>query len=238
MLENIYTTKMSANKKQLQNRFSKIRSSSGRISKMMSFIMAIFIAVTMLCATVVMAMVDEQTSEQYIIEVKKEETVLDFHNKPFIENNTVYFPLRETFEKFGIMENKDSYINWDNGNIEMCVAFAAQPLQIAGNDNDIKPEVKTILTYYRVKIGVPEFTYNATKNLAGQDMSVSKEMSNAPVLVNGVTYIPFEYLKEINIKHIFIDLAFTIKDNNGNKLYELPYIYKQTITFNADEIKK
>ena len=28
MLENIYTTKMSANKKQLQNRFTKIRSSS------------------------------------------------------------------------------------------------------------------------------------------------------------------------------------------------------------------
>ena len=46
MLENIYTTKMSANKKQLQNRFTKIRSSSGRISKMMSFIMAIFVAVT------------------------------------------------------------------------------------------------------------------------------------------------------------------------------------------------
>lgn len=32
MLENIYTTKMSANKKQLQNRFSKIRSSDDKFA--------------------------------------------------------------------------------------------------------------------------------------------------------------------------------------------------------------
>ena len=66
MLENIYTTKMSANKKQLQNRFTKIRSSSGRISKMMSFIMAIFVAVTMLCATVVMAAVVNEEEKFFI----------------------------------------------------------------------------------------------------------------------------------------------------------------------------
>ena len=68
MLENIYTTKMSANKKQLQNRFTKIRSSSGRISKMMSFIMAIFVAVTMLCATVVMAAVVNEEEKFFITE--------------------------------------------------------------------------------------------------------------------------------------------------------------------------
>ena len=38
MLKNIYTTKMSANKKELLNRFSKIHSSSGRVSKIMSFV--------------------------------------------------------------------------------------------------------------------------------------------------------------------------------------------------------
>ena len=36
MLENLYTTKMSANKKTLQNRFTKIRRKSGRISKIMA----------------------------------------------------------------------------------------------------------------------------------------------------------------------------------------------------------
>lgn len=55
MLENLYTTKMSANKKTLQNRFTKIRSKNGRLSKIMALVMSVAIAVTMLCATVVMA---------------------------------------------------------------------------------------------------------------------------------------------------------------------------------------
>ena len=234
MLDNIYTTKMSANKKTMENRFSKIRSSNTRIHKVMATLMTVVVIITMLCANVVMAMVDEKTSEQYIIEVKKAETILDYYNKPFVENNTVYFPLRETFEKFGIMENKDSYINWDNGKVEICVAFLVDPLPIVEKDNGVKPPIKTILTYYRIKIGVPEFIYNATKNLAGQDMSVTKTMTNAPVLVNGVTYVPFDYLKEINIKHLFVNLAFTIKDNNGNILYELPYIYSEEVQFKSD----
>ena len=116
----------------------------------------------------------------------------------------------------------------------ICVAFLVDPLPIVEKDNGVKPPIKTILTYYRIKIGVPEFIYNATKNLAGQDMSVTKTMTNAPVLVNGVTYVPFDYLKEINIKHLFVNLAFTIKDNNGNILYELPYIYSEEVQFKSD----
>ena len=55
MLENLYTTKMSANKKILQNRFTKIRRKSGRISKIMAAVMSCAIAVTMLGGAVVMA---------------------------------------------------------------------------------------------------------------------------------------------------------------------------------------
>lgn len=234
MFENLYTTKMSMNKKKLQNRFSKIRSVNAKIHKAVVVFITIVVMLSMICANVVMAVVDDKTSEQYIIEVKNADAILNFNNKPFIKNNTVYFPLRETFEKFGIMENKDSYINWDNGKVEICVAFLVAPLPIVEKDNGVKPPIKTILTYYRIKIGVPEFIYNATKNLAGQDMSVTKTMTNAPVLVNGVTYVPFDYLKEINIKHLFVNLAFTIKDNNGNILYELPYIYSEEVQFKSD----
>ena len=63
MLENLYTTKMSANKKTLQNRFTKIRSKSGRISKIMAAVMSIAIAVTMLGATIVMAAVGSDSLE-------------------------------------------------------------------------------------------------------------------------------------------------------------------------------
>lgn len=58
MLENLYTTKMSANKKTLQNRFAKIRSKNGRISRVTAVVMSCMVAVTMLGATVVMAAYD------------------------------------------------------------------------------------------------------------------------------------------------------------------------------------
>ena len=48
MFENLYTTKMSANKKTLQNRFTKIRRGSGRISKIMAAVMSCAVDVTML----------------------------------------------------------------------------------------------------------------------------------------------------------------------------------------------
>ena len=65
MLENLYTTKMSANKKILQNRFAKIRSKNGRLSKIMALVMSVAIAVTMLCATVVMAAVGSDGLEYW-----------------------------------------------------------------------------------------------------------------------------------------------------------------------------
>ena len=65
MLENLYTTKMSANKKTLQNRFTKIRRKSGRISKIMAAVMSCAIAVTMLGATIVMAAVGSDGLEHF-----------------------------------------------------------------------------------------------------------------------------------------------------------------------------
>ena len=65
MLENLYTTKMSANKKTLQNRFTKIRSKSGRISKMMAAVMSVVVAVTMLGGIVVMAAVGSDGLEHW-----------------------------------------------------------------------------------------------------------------------------------------------------------------------------
>ena len=65
MFENLYTTKMSANKKTLQNRFTKIRRKSGRISKIMAAVMSCAISVTMLGATIVMAAVGSDGLEHF-----------------------------------------------------------------------------------------------------------------------------------------------------------------------------
>ena len=55
MLENLYTTKMSTSKRQLQNRFTKIRSGSGRVSKIMAFIAFVALLLTMGVSTIVIA---------------------------------------------------------------------------------------------------------------------------------------------------------------------------------------
>ena len=88
MLENLYTTKMSANKKTLQNRFTKIRSKNGRISKIMAAVMSAVIAVTMLGATIVMAAVGSDglehwdKNEVYILGSMKLSVDLDIENAP------------------------------------------------------------------------------------------------------------------------------------------------------------
>ena len=65
MLENLYTTKMSTNKKTLQNRFTKIRRKSGRISKIMAAVMSCTVAAAMLGGAVVMAAVGSDGLEHF-----------------------------------------------------------------------------------------------------------------------------------------------------------------------------
>lgn len=65
MLTNLYTTKMSADKKQLQNRFSKIRSENSRFSKTVSALTAVFIITAMLAATVVLAAAESNGLEHH-----------------------------------------------------------------------------------------------------------------------------------------------------------------------------
>lgn len=55
MLENLYTTKMSADKKTLQNRLTKICSKNGRFSRLSAAVISCAVAAVMLVATVVIA---------------------------------------------------------------------------------------------------------------------------------------------------------------------------------------
>ena len=65
MFERLYTTKMSADKKSLQKRFSKIRSKSGRISRLMAIFMSVAVLITITCATIVMAAVGSDGLEYW-----------------------------------------------------------------------------------------------------------------------------------------------------------------------------
>lgn len=57
MLENIYATKMSVDRKQLQKRFSKIRSQNNKMSRLMAIFISVVVLITIGCDTIVMATV-------------------------------------------------------------------------------------------------------------------------------------------------------------------------------------
>jgi len=209
MLENIYTTKMSANKKQLQNRFAKIRSSSGRFSKMMSFVMTIFVAVTFLCATVVMAALNigEEAKEPITLYSKGE--IITLEDKPFIQNNMTYFPLRETFEKLGVFDIEGNELIWDNGTIYISVTENEQRepvlyvIKINSDTIDISHNKNTRLS-----------VLNEAKPVVGLKLIMPQE---TPLLIGDKTYVPYTYLKYmlnsglgLTNKNEVFDFMFTI----------------------------
>ena len=117
MLENLYTTKMSANKKILQNRFTKIRSKSGRFSKIMALVMSCAVAVTMLGATIVMAAVGSDGLEHW-------------------DKNEIYFLGSMSFTANTSGKNVPYWVNEDvvgnDGNISVTIRNFQMRRRIAG----------------------------------------------------------------------------------------------------------
>ena len=134
MLENLYTTKMSTNKKSLQNRFTKIRSKSGRLSKIFAAVMSCAVAVAMLGATIVMAAFDSVDKKVHFFFNDKS---IEFSHEPFFYKNTVYLPLRELFQRLGIFNDKENKITWDNGKIFIYLKGHSDYYEINIGDNKI-----------------------------------------------------------------------------------------------------
>lgn len=78
MLENVYTTKMSTDRKKLQNRFSKIRSRNGRMAKLLAMILFAAILIAMACVTIMIAA--RVNDDEYAM---TENEFSDYINRPF-----------------------------------------------------------------------------------------------------------------------------------------------------------
>ena len=174
MLENLYTTKMSANKKTLQNRFTKIRRKSGRISKIMAAVMSCAVAVTMLGATIVMAAVTatyENQNEQIKYEIYNGSNMISLTNTPIIYGDSYYLPLRETLNAFGIND-----IQWDGGKITISMphsqkeGFYADKCEIA--------------------IGSDYITYS-------DGPASNRTMSAVPILQDAITYVSEFFFEDL-----------------------------------------
>ena len=117
------------------------------------------------------------------IDIYNNGVLIELENKPAVIHEEVYLPLRELFEKLEIVDNKDSYINWDNGKIEI--------MAIEKADN------KDLAYHYGIEIDKAEYVLNPGKEeLYQQKFNISnkKEMSRAPMLIGDKTYVPYEYI--------------------------------------------
>ncbi len=185
------TTGMTGNKRTLKRRFTMIKNKKRtRMSlRILSVITATALMVTTLFASGVLAttVLEEKSNILFICNGRE----IDFDNKPFYENNTVYLPLRELMDEIGIMKHPNSSIEWRNGRIILNLAF----------DDDKGSQVKTANFCYAIEIGKPWYIINPedalpfyTDNpLYKQNFNRKIDMEKAPVIKGSTTYVPYEF---------------------------------------------
>ena len=185
-------------------------------------VLSVILALTMLSTTVFASgVLSGLTEDNYIIEITNNGEVIELVNKPFIENGEVYVPLRETFEKVGVMEHPDSKIEWNNGKIELTVAYydnstyatQAHEQPIHGQEIDSI----SLIYSYALEIGKPSLadTNIMMLNAEGQNVPNEQAMSNAPVLRSGNTYIPYSYINYL-LKNKNWNIGYAVYNKDGN----------------------
>lgn len=197
------TTQMASSKKFLKRRFIMIKNKK-TTSRFMSVISAV-IAVVMLSTTVFASgVLSDLTTDDYTIEITNNGEKIELKNKPFIENGEVYVPLRELFEKMGIMSNPENYINWDNGKITVSI-------------NEPSRSVNGYSEYtYQIEIG-----QEIRKILSNPEPINFDVLIIPPVLKDSITYVQLGsvsgVLNEIYGTHLY-KLEYNIFDKNRNDI--------------------
>ena len=120
-------------------------------SKLISVLSAA-LAIAMLSTTVFASgVLSGLTEENYTVEITNNGEIIELVNKPFIENGEVYVPLREIFEKIGIMELSNSNIIWKNGIIGLMggISFINQNNLV---EQDFSEGTIFVSPYYEIEI--------------------------------------------------------------------------------------
>lgn len=93
---------MSASKKQLQNRFSKIRSKNRKSPKIMSSVTAFALALTLRFATVAVSAWANDEKNFFVNNKGYSIPCVLIDNKQATHNDNYYVPLRKTFKTLGV----------------------------------------------------------------------------------------------------------------------------------------
>ena len=204
MLEKMFTTKMSMDKKKLQNRFSKIRSKNGKTSKFIALAVFAVIIVSIICVSIWVAVNrQDDTTVNSDIKLTFNGEIISFQNDPYIFLETLptgfstqtmaFFPLEELCQKLGAECEKN---------------FNEAVIKIPGaNDN------------YRISLGKNEIYY---ESLIGA--SATRKTKTAPEAKNSTLYIPYEFIEYIFIDGNNYDIfgSTLYKNETMNIQFELP----------------
>lgn len=125
------TTALASNKKQIKRRFIMIKTM--RKTQKATAIISVITACIILVATVFTSgvLANEFLNDEYGIEVHKNGKRIAFNNKPFIQDEVVYIPLRETLNLFDI--NNENII-WHKGTITILALPTKTEIYIDSND--------------------------------------------------------------------------------------------------------
>ena len=171
---------------------------TGKIMSAISFLMAVVILSSTAFANGIFSGL---IKDEYAALVKNNGQSIEFKNNPFIKNGELYVPLRETLENLDFLDNEESSITWENGDITITLAEKSQDLLLIYN--------------YKIVIGQSQLIENAKPTILGQDLGITVYMINAPILKNSVTYVPYEY-----IRHIISNMTNDAQQDNVQDVVE------------------
>ncbi len=160
---------MAGSDKIIKRRFTMIRNMKKQ-KKAISFL-SVILSVFLLTSTAFASGVLQDTiHEDSPIKVFHGDTELSYQNKPFLSDEWVYLPLRETLNGFGIND-----IEWDNGTIRISLPDSSSEQLWAA--------------YCEIQTDSSEIHY--TGNIA------KGNMKGIPILLNGVTYVPCYFFSDL-----------------------------------------
>lgn len=197
------TTQMASSKKTLKRRLlmMKTKKATGKFVSVLSVVLALAMLSTTVFASGVLSGLAE---DNYTVEITNNGEVIELVNKPFIENGEVYVPLREMLEKLNMMNNPGSYINWNNGKIEVFFGYNGDGTVIALDDR------------FEMEIGKKQLIYNPSSDLPNSD--AVREMYCAPLLVNQTTCVPYSFISCMLTGEKW-DINYAVYGKNGEQIY-------------------
>lgn len=194
------TTSMASSKKQIERRFTMMLTAK-RPSRITSFL-SIVVAATLVSASVLVSGVaasaaQDTHKEKTSIEVFNGDVSLKLTNKPFIQNDEIYLPLRETLSNFGVTD-----IHWDNGQIDITLPLAENYKGGVRQESSCRIIVGTAVIWYGEQVEANGY-----------------KLRFAPISKDGVTYATVELFENLAFHGQMTEFRVRLKQSSDPKDY-------------------